>query len=577
MDNKQIARVFEDVSRLLEVRQDSPFKIRAYHTAARAIGTHAEELRDIVARGGDPREIPGIGDAIASKVLELLSSGKLQYLDELRGSMPAGVLELMEVPGIGPRTARRLAGELGIASVEDLEAALRSGAVSHLSGIGEKKARTLLREIETHRRRDTRIPIGAALPVVERILARLQTVPGVAQVSAAGSVRRFVEMVGDVDLLAVSESPADATRQFVQLEMVDRVLAHGPTRVSIVTDDGLQVDLRIVEPDSYGSALQYFTGSEDHNVALREHALSSGLSVSEYGITVAESGEIERFDSEEALYRRLGLQFIPPELRENQGEIQLAARDALPRLVTASDLRGDLHVHSNWSDGVASIEELAAAAVRRNYEYIAITDHSWGLGVAHGLDARRIREQGEVIRRVNEVIDGCTVLHGVEVNIKSDGSLDLPPEVLADLDLVVAAVHSALGQDRERMTSRIVRALENPYVHVLAHPTGRLLSERAPCDVDMGKVFEAAARTGTLLELNAMPDRLDLSAAHVRAVHGQDVLLSIGTDTHCVRDLQYLGVYGIGIARRGWCEPQHIANTMSLVDLRACLKHRCQV
>jgi DNA polymerase (family X) len=569
-DNREIARVFDDISRLLEVKQQSPFKIRAYHNAARAIAALSEELRDIVARGGDLRDIPGVGEAISSKAIELVTSGRLEYFEKLKQSTPEGVLELMEVPGIGPRTAGRLAGELGITSVDALEAALRSGSAEGLPGIGKKTALTLLKEIETRRSRDVRRPIGEVLPLAGRILGQLRDVRGVSRLSAAGSVRRFVETVGDVDLLGVCRSPADVTERFVALDAVDRVLAHGPTRASIVTRDGLQVDLRIVEPLAYGSLLQYFTGSKEHNVALREFAIGRGLKLSEYGITEVESGQLEQFEDEESFYRRLGLSYIPPEVRENTGEIELAERNDLPALLREEDVRGDLHVHTNWSDGSATLEDMVAAAARCGYEYVAVTDHS--SGIPGGLDADRLLHQGEAIRRVNESSPGCTVLRGIEVNVRADGSLDLPDDVLGGLDLVIAAVHSSLGQDRATMTARIVRALENPHVDILAHPTSRLLGQREPCDIDLPQVFRVAAATGTLLELNAMPDRLDLSAAHAREAHERGVLLSLGTDAHSPAHLAYLKAFGVRLARRAWCGPEHVVNSLPLSDLRSRLK-----
>jgi DNA polymerase (family X) len=571
-DNREIARVFDDISRLLEVQQESPFKIRAYHNAARAIAHQSEELSDLVARGGDPRDIPGVGEAISAKAIELVTSGRLEYFEKLKRSTPEGVLELMEVPGIGPRTAGRLAGELGITSVDALAAALHSGAVHDLPGIGEKTAQTLLQEIETRRRSDVRRPIGQVIPVAGRIIEQLREVGGVDRLSVAGSVRRFAETVGDVDLLGVCQSPRDVTDRFVRLDVVDRVRAHGPTRASIVLRDGLQVDLRIVEPSAYGSLLQYFTGSKEHNVALREVAVGRGLKLSEYGVTVLESGELEEFDDEEALYRRLGLDFMPPEMRENAGEIELAARNSLPVLVGEEDIRGDLHVHTDWSDGAATLDDMAAAAARRGYKYVAITDHS--AGIPGGLDGERLVRQGEAIRRINESSPGCTVLRGVEVNVRADGSLDLPDEVLGGLDLVIAAVHSSLAQNEATMTARIIRALENPHVDILAHPTCRLLGQREPCEVDLPHVFRAAAATGTMLEMNAMPDRLDLSAAHARQARESGVLLSLGSDAHSPAHLSYLSAYGIRLARRAWCGPEHLANTLSLSDLRGRLKRQ---
>ncbi|MFW6056209.1 MAG: DNA polymerase/3'-5' exonuclease PolX [Chloroflexota bacterium] len=566
MDNREIAEVFEDISRLLEAKGDSSFKVRAYRNAARAIAHHPVELRQLVAEGADLRRIPGIGEAIALKARELVSTGRLEYYERLKSEMPAGILDLMALPGVGPRTAVRLSSDLGLKSVAELEQALESGRLSGVSGLGEKTAETLLRTIRSRRTRDIRIPITDVLPVIEEIRDRMCRSPGVFRLEVAGSVRRFRDTVGDVDILATSEQPGDTIDRFVQLDLAREVLAKGETKATVLTDTGLQVDLRIVPPEQFGSLLQYFTGSREHNIALREHARRLGLSLSEYGIADVESGEVVTYADEESFYARLGMQFIPPEMRENQGEIQLALRDALPRTITVDDIRGDLHVHTDWSDGKASVYEMAAAARDRGYEYIAITDHSIGLGMMSGMDGEKLRRQRNEIEDAMARLPGFRILRGVEANIRSDGSIDLPDEDLAELEIVVAGVHGTMNQSESRMTERVICALRNRHVDVLAHPSGRLLGRREPVQMDIAAVIRAARDSGTMLEINAMPDRLDLKDTAVAAAREANVLMTIGTDAHAIHHLDHVD-YGVRLARRAWCGKQHIANTLSASSL----------
>jgi DNA polymerase (family 10) len=490
--------------------------------------------------------------------MELITTGKLGYYENLKAEFPQGVTNLLAIPGIGPKTAHKLSSELGISSVDELERAINEGLVAKLFRLGDKTADNILHQIQALRRKDQRIPIGEALPIVEEILGALRPVPCVRNLTPAGSLRRFRETLGDIDLMGTS------------LPHVRQVLAQGSTKASVIVSGGLQVDLRMVEHDSFGSLLQYFTGSKQHNISLRERGRKQGLKLSEYGITVIATGKLEKFSREEEFYHRLGLQYIPPELREAQGEIEKAEQEAIPKLVELSDIKGNLHAHTEWSDGHDSIEELAMAAKDMDYQYIAITEHSAGRGIAHGLDAERLRRQVAEIKALNEHLTGIYVLTGIEVDIRADGSLDLPHEILSELDMVIAAVHSAMHQSEEKMTRRVINAIENPDVDMIAHPTCRLLGEREPVAIDLEAVFQAAAKYNKIMEINSMPDRLDLKDIHAFRARDMGVKLAIGTDAHSIAHLGFMR-FGVGVARRAWCEPQHILNTLPLAQLLAFL------
>jgi len=570
MKNTDIAKVFSDIADLLELKGENPFKIRAYQKAARAIEHHPKELKIMLEEGQDLRTIPGVGEAIAKKITELLTTGRLAYYENLKAEFPPGITNLLAIPGIGPKTANRLSTELGITSVDELEREIKEGRVAKLFRLGEKTAENMLRQIQALRRKDQRIPIGEALPIVDDILAALRSVPGVRNLTAAGSLRRFRETLGDIDLMGTADNPKEVIEAFVNLPQVAQVLAQGSTKASAIVRSGLQVDLRLVEHDSFGSLLQYFTGSKQHNISLRERARKQGLKLSEYGITVVATDTLEKFATEEEFYHRLGLQYIPPELREAQGEIEKAEQGSLPRLVQLADIKGDLHVHTNWSDGHNSIEEMALAAKELGYEYIAITEHSVGRGIAHGLDVEKLQRQVAEIKALNERLSGIRVLTGVEVDVRADGTLDLPHEVLSELDIVIAGVHSAMNQSEEKMTRRLLSAIENPDVDIIGHPTCRLIGEREPIALDLEAVFQMAARYGKILEINAMPDRLDLKDIHAFRARDLGVKLAIGTDAHSTAHLRFMR-FGVGIARRAWCEPMHIINTLPLAELLSLL------
>lgn len=571
MKNSEVAKVFQDIADLLELKGEIPFKIRAYQRAVRSIEHLPVELEQL-SKEGKLREVTGIGEALAKKITELLTTGRLRYYEDLRAEFPEGISTLLDIPGIGPKTAMRLSNELGIKSAEELEKAIVEGKVASLFRLGDKTAENILRHLQSMRTKEQRTPIGLALPLAEDIMASLGQRTDLRNLTPAGSLRRFCETIGDIDLMGTAEDGEAVIDTFATLPQVKEVLVKGGTKASIISHHDLQVDLRVVEHEAFGSLLQYFTGSKQHNIVLRERGHRQGLKLSEYGITDLRSGQLEKFAAEEDFYHRLGLQLIPPELREGQQEVERAEQGTLPELVNLSDIKGDLHVHTDWSDGHDSLEAMAIAARQMGYQYIAITDHSKGRGIAHGLNEERVRKQIAKIREINESLEGLRLLSGIEVDIRADGSLDLPDELLKELNVVVAGVHSAMGQEQEKMTLRILRATENPHVDIIAHPTCRLLGDREPVSLDLEAIFRAAAQTGTILEINAMTERLDLKDTHVFRARELGVKLAIGTDAHSIEHLSYMR-FGVGIARRGWCEAGHILNTMPVETFLASLKH----
>jgi DNA polymerase (family 10) len=571
MKNSEIARVFHDMADLLELKGENVFKIRAYRRAAQVIEHLPKEMAVMLEQGEDFQKIPGVGEAIAKKSTELIETGKLKAYESLKDEFPEGITRLLEIPGIGPKTAHRLSSELKITSAEQLEEAIQEGKVADLFRMGDKTAQNILHKIQAMRRKDQRIPIGQALPIVEEILHSLSSLPGVKNMISAGSLRRFRETVGDIDIMGTADNPEKVINKFVALAVVKEVLAKGPTKASVILSPGLQADLRMVEHDSFGSLLQYFTGSREHNITLRTKCQKKGLKLSEYGITDVAHDKLEKFTTEEAFYKRLEMQYIPPEIREDQGEIELAEKHEVPRLVDLRDIKGDFHLHSKWSDGNNTIEEMALAAKDAGYKYIAITDHSKGLGIAHGLTEERLKEQVLEIRRLNQKLKGFRILSGMEVDIRADGSIDMPDNILAKLDCVVGAVHSSFNQSEERITRRIIKAIENPHIDIIAHPTSRLIGEREPTAVDMEAVFKAAVKHQKALEINAMPSRLDLKDIHIHRARELGVMLAIGTDSHIAGQLKLMR-FGIGIARRGWCEPKHILNCLPIEKVLAFFK-----
>ncbi len=569
MKNSEIAAVFADIADLLEMKGENPFKVRAYQRAARTIELLPRELEAMLEQGEDITAIPGIGEAIARKTGELIGTGRLAFYEDLKSTFPQGITRLLEVPSIGPKTARKLA-DSGISSIEDLEKAVLDGSIAQIAGLGSRTADNILQQIQALRSRDSRVPLGRALPAAEEITEALRALPGVNEIVPAGSVRRFRETVGNVDLVGSVEDSAAVIAAFVTLPQVKEVLSREETAAAVIMAGGLRVDLHITEPASFGSMLRYFTGSRRHNDLLKKKMQEKGLTLSEYGIA-GESAEPERFTDEEAFFNRIGMQYIPPELREGGPELDLAERGELPRLIDVEDIRGDLHTHTDWSDGHNSIGEMAEAARRRGYEYMAVTDHSSGMGIAHGLAAERLRRQMEEIGSFNAGSRDLRLLCGIEVDIRADGTLALPDELLAELDIVVAAVHSSLSQASERLTERFLGAISNPHVDIIAHPTCRLIGSRQPAAVDLEQVYQAALKYNKALEINAMPSRLDLGSDHIYRARELGVMLTMGTDAHYSEHLDYIR-FGVGTARRGWCRPQDVLNTGTLADIMKFLR-----
>jgi len=564
MNNRQVADILYEIADMLEIKGEIIYKAIAYRRAADNILSLGRDINDVW-RDGKLREIPGVGETLAERLDELLRTGRLGYYEELREEIPPGVVAMLSIPNVGPKTAKLLYEKLGLMSVADVERAAREGKLRNLPGLGAKSEANILAGIEALHRRSDRIPLGTAWPVAREILEALRTgCPAVQQATAAGSLRRMKATIGDIDLLVASDEPEAVMDCFVNIPLVEEVALRGSTKTSVILHNGLQVDLRVLEPARYGSLLQYFTGSKDHNVALRELSLDQGLSLSEYGFK--RDGEEILCADEESVYNILGLPWIPPELRENRGEIEAARQGRLPRLIELSDIKGDLHIHTNWSDGAASIAEMAEAARARGYRYVVISDHTRSLGVARGLTPERLREQRAEIDRLNGQFADFRLLQGAEVEIRADGSLDLPDEVLRELDVVVASIHSGLRQERERITSRLISAMRNPHVDVIGHPLGRILGQREASAVDMDRVMEVALETGTILEINAIPDRLDLDDAHIRRAVEMGVRLAINSDAHNAAGLAAME-YGVATARRGWAEARDVVNTLPLDEL----------
>lgn len=564
MRNFEIARLFDEIADLLELREENPFRIRAYRRAAQNIASLTEDVAARIERG---EKIAGIGKDLAEKIQTYLRTGALPDLEALRREMPAGVVTLTRIQGVGPKTARLLYDRLGIASVEALEEACRSGRILEVSGIREKSRENILKGIETWKAGQARMPLGKALPLAQRLRDALADLKEVEAIEVAGSIRRRRETIGDIDLLVTSSRPAKVMEAFVFLPEVASVLARGETKASIRHREGIQVDLRVVEPEAFGAALQYFTGSQAHNIRVRELAGRRGLKVSEYGVFDEKSGRRVAGRTEEEVYQAVGLPWIPPELREDLGEIEAALKGRLPALVERAMIRGDLHAHTNWSDGHHPLEALVEAAEARGYEYIIVSDHSRSSTVAGGLTPEKLRRQIAEIRAL-QTRHRIRILAGSECDILADGRMDFPDDLLAELDVVLAAVHSRFKQSREEMTARICRALENPYVNILVHPTGRLIGERDPYEVDLDEVFETTRRHGKAVEINAQPDRLDLGDHHARRARELGVLLAIDTDTHFLDQLENMEL-GVAVARRAWVEPEQVINTFPLERLLA--------
>ncbi|MQG63871.1 MAG: DNA polymerase/3'-5' exonuclease PolX [SAR202 cluster bacterium] len=560
--NEQIAELFENMGSLLEMKGDTIFKIRAYQRAARIIEQLSSPLAQAVENGEDLTKIPGVGKAISEKIAEFIGTGQVAAYQRLLEELPTGVLDLKDIPGIGPKTAVAIGVELGISTVEAVAEAAADGRLAGLPRMGQKAADRILRHIEAFQAIGSRTPIGQALPIAEEVIAALRKqCPEIGPLFPAGSLRRWEETIGDIDLIGTAPDPEAVGDALVALPMVKDVLVHGPKKTSVVVESGMQIDLRIGEPGTFGALLQYFTGSQQHNIRLRDYANRKGLSLNEYGIINTKTGKVEEFADEEGFYARLGLPWMPPELRTGVYELDAGLADSLPRLIQATDLKGDLHLHSEWSDGNDPIELMIEATEAQGYEYMALTDHSASLGVANGLTNERLESQISLLRSMQKNYD-ITILCGSECDIRANGDMDYPDEILAQLDWVVASVHSAMGQDQVTMTARIIKAMEHPSVTIIGHLTTRLLGQREPVEFDLEAVLQAARNTGTALEINASPERLDLKDTHAYRARELGVPLVINTDSHHHTHLDKRR-FGVAVARRAWCRPEDILNTMS--------------
>lgn len=585
LSNRDVAAILANVADMLQILDANRFRIIAFQNAAEAIRTLGQDIR-VVHAEGKLQTISGVGKGIADALDELLTEGRVEEFDKLKEKIPPGVVEMIHIPDVGPKTAKRLWDELGITSVEELRQAAEAGRIRELKGFGAKSEQKILKGIELAAKRgDERTPLGEARPLALRLIEELiEATPegGITRIEAAGSLRRWRETIGDVDILAISPQSQTVIEAFQKLPQVVDVAGSGETKCSVILTTGLRVDLRVVEPKHWGAALQYFTGSKEHNVQVRELAQRQGWSLNEYGLTATGAGDAaegeQRFFAEEAeLYAFLGMACPPPELRENRGEVKAAREGVLPELVRLEDIRGELHGHSTWSDGTASIAAMAEAARQRGYSYWNVADHSTGLGMVGGLDSKRLREQSDEIAALNEqwreAGEEFRLLRGTEVEILSDGALGLPDEALAELDVVVASIHSGLRQDRETITERCLKAVRNPHVDILGHATGRLIGSRPPSEIDMERILQACAETGTVVEINAHPSRLDVNDVYARRAVELGCKIAINSDAHETSGMEMME-YGLAVARRAWLRAADVINTYPLDKMLAALKDR---
>lgn len=564
MSNSELARIFGEIADMLDILGEVVYKAVAYRRVADAVERYPDDVAALFRRGTPPK-LPGAGPALTAKLAELSQTGRLEYHERLRAQVPSGLLDMLRIPGVGPRTIKQLHGELGIDSIDALRAAAEQGALRSLKGLSERTEQNVLAGIARIEQRSTRLLLHDADELVAGLIARLRETRGVVRLEAAGSLRRRRPTIGDLDLLAAVDEPAALIAALDALPEVDHVVSAGTDKSSIVLRDGPQVDLMVCEPAAWGTHLVHFTGSRDHNVALRGRALARGWSLSEKGFKVMESGELQLVASEEEVYARLDMAWVAPELREDTGEVEAAAAGTLPHLVTLDDICGDTHTHSDWTDGVDSIETMARAARDIGRSWIVLTDHSPSLGIARGLPPQRVEEQRAVIERLNAELAPFRILHGTEMEIRADGSLDYSDELLERFDVVVASIHTGRAQSSERLTARALSAIENPNVDILAHPTGRVVNRRDPLALDWPRVFAAAAATGTILELNGSP-RLDLDDALARSAAAAGARLTVASDAHRTEELNQLR-YGVSMARRAWLTAEQVISSRSADEL----------
>ncbi|MBI2101378.1 DNA polymerase/3'-5' exonuclease PolX [Candidatus Woesearchaeota archaeon] len=572
MKNIEVAELLNEIADYLEFGTDAKdrFKIRAYRKAALVIEGLSEDIEQVW-KEGRLEDLPGIGEGIAKKIDEFLRTGKLKHLDELKKKTPVDMEGLGKIEGVGPKTILKLYRELKIKDVAGLEKAAKQGKIQKIEGLGPIVEQNILKSIEFSRKSRERVPLGFALASAEEVVRMLKTLKEVQKASIAGSTRRMKETIGDIDILATSKNPGKVIEFFTKMPNVAQVLAKGPTKSSVRLKEGIQVDLRVLNDSIFGAALLYFTGNKEHNIILRRIAIEKGLKLSEYGLFDNKTNKIVAGRTEEEVYKKLGMDYIEPEMREDEGEIEMAQHHMLPKLIGYNDIKGDLQMHTKWSDGNNTIEEMALAAKKLGHEYICITDHTGRIAIANPLDKKRIKGQRKEIDKANKKLNGIEILQGVEVNITDDGKLDMPDKVLKELDIVVASIHSGFKNPKEKITRRMVKAMENENVDIIAHPTGRLITRRESYDIDLEAVFDAAKRTNTIMEINSYPERMDLRDSHVRAAVKAGVKLVISTDAHNTDQLHFFKL-GIGTARRGWATKNDIINTRKLKDMMRMLK-----
>lgn len=570
-DNAAIANALDEFGDLLEIAGEDRYRFLSYHKAAHAVRAWDEDIMS-TALAGRLTEIPGIGAKIAATIESLLKSGVFPGMDEVTERVPSSVIELMRIPGLGPKRAKQLFDELAVTSIDDLEEAIAEGRLAGLAGFGDKTVENITAGIERYRTLSARILLADALPLAEKLAAELRALPGVTDATYAGSIRRMKETVGDIDVLVAAADGPSVMAAVRELPIVTGIVAAGETKTSVMTTSGRQVDVRVVPPESWGAALQYFTGSAEHNVRVREIAKSRGLKVSEYGVFRIDTGEQLAAATEAEVYASIGMALVPPEIRENAGEIELALEGRVPDLLTRHDIRGDLHAHTVATDGRSTLEHNRARAAELGYEYLGVTDHAYDLRMVGGLDLAELEAQWAQIDELNALADGGPhLLKGIELNINDEGGVDYPEDVLARFDYCIASLHHGFGQSREQATRRLLVAMENPYVDIIGHPTGRLLGRRDPFDLDMEALLSAAAETGTIMELNAHPERLDLNDAHLRMARRLGVRIAIDTDAHEAMQFGHIR-WGVATARRGWLSTSDVVNTWPLERLLAGLK-----
>lgn len=566
-----IADIFNKMASLLDIQGANPFRIRAYRNAARSLSSLPRNVSDMIEEGSDLTNIAGIGKDLAAKIREIVETGSLSQLQEIESKIPSGLNRLIKISGLGPKRVKALYRNLNISNLKDLRKEAEKGKIRELKGFGRKMEQTILEDLNRMDGKEKRIKLSEAEQRAKPLLAYLKKTKGVKEVIVAGSFRRRKESIGDLDILVTCQKGSNVMDRFIDYEDVRKVLSKGDTRSSVVLRSDLQVDLRVLPQVSYGAALHYFTGSKSHNIAIRRLAVKKRLKINEYGVFKNEKRIAGK--TEKALYDTVGLAFIEPELRENRGEVEAAQQGRLPDLIKLGDLRGDLHTHTKETDGHNSLEEMAKAAKDRGYEYLAVTEHSKKVAMAKGLDAERLKKQIKEIDRLNETLEGIILLKGVEVDILKDGSLDLPDDILKELDLTVCSVHYNRNLSKKQQTERIIRAMDNPYFNILAHPTGRLIDEREPYEVDLEKLMEAARDRGCLLEINAHPDRLDLPGRYCKIAKDMGLKVVISTDAHNLSDLDFMR-FGVDQARRGWLEAKDVLNTRKWEQIRKVLQRQ---